>query len=139
MKRVLLGLLAFVLILAVLGAAGFVGYQYGYRQGALLSSADNTQLPPGHPNISPNDMPMHNFGRDRGFGHGFGMMQRGIGFGFFWPLMFLGRILFWALVIGVIYWLITRSGWRLTRETTVNPPTTVETYTKVEKTETETD
>lgn len=139
MKRVLLSVLVIVLILGGLGAAGFAGYQYGYRQGTVSASNGNGQLPPGHPDVNPYRMPMHNFGF--GFDRGFGMMHRGMGFGFFSPLFFLLRIGFWALVIWAIYMLITRSGWRLTRETTtstnVNPPAPAETYTKVEKTEDE--
>jgi hypothetical protein len=38
------------------------------------------------------------------------------GMGFFSPFMFLGRILFWGLVIWFAYWLFTRSGWPLTRK-----------------------
>lgn len=136
MKRVLLTLLAVVLIVGALGAVGFFGYQYGYRQGA---SNDHTQLAPGRPDLNPRGIP--NLGFDHGFGHRFGMMHRGIGFGFFFPLMFLGRILIWVLIIAVIYWLFTRSGWRLTRETTttttVNPSAPGETYTEVQKSDTE--
>ena len=78
MKRVVLSLLAIILILGALGAAGFAGYQYGYRQGALVSSGGNAQLPPGHPNVGPFGMPRDGFGFRHGFGHGFGMMPRGI-------------------------------------------------------------
>jgi hypothetical protein len=75
---------------------------------------------------------MHNFSRDldRGFGRGFGPggfgMRGGMmGFGFFGPLMFLGRLLFWALVIWFAYWLFTKSGWQLTRKSqpVVDSPT----------------
>jgi uncharacterized membrane protein len=142
MKRVLLSLLVVIVILAALGAAGFAGYQYGYRQGALASSNGNTQVAPSGRDFGPNRMPMHNFGFDHGFGDGFGMMRRGIGFGFLSPLFFLLRIAFWVLVIWAIYMLISRSGWRLTRETTstttVNPPAPTETYTKEETNETKT-
>ena len=141
MKRVLLSLLVVILILGALGAAGFVGYQYGYRQAALISSNGNAQVAPFGRDIGPNRMPMHNFGH--GFANGFGMMRRGIGFGFLSPLYFLLRIAFWALVIWAVYMLISRSGWRLTRETTsrttVNPPAPSETYTKVETTGTKTE
>ena len=62
---------------------------------------------------------MHNFGRDsdRGFSRGFGPGGFGMrgGMGFFAPLMFLGRILFWGLVIWFAYWLFTKSGWKLSR------------------------
>src|SRR5512133_42392 len=131
MKKILLSLLAVVLIVGLLGAAGFAGYQFGYRQGALSTSNGNAQvspLPGNNRNNGPNGMPMHNFGFGRGFGmRGFGIIRHGgmMGFGFFSPLMFLLRILFWALVIWVIYLLITRSGWRLTRQTTEVHPVPV--------------
>ena len=54
---------------------------------------------------------------ERGFHREFGMRGvPGMGFGFFSPLMFLGRIAILALIVWFIYWLFTRSGWRLTRE-----------------------
>jgi hypothetical protein len=137
MKRVLLSLLAVVLFLAVLGAAGFVGYQYGYRQGVTSARGDNALLPPGHPDIGPRGQ--RNFGFDRGFDRGFGgfgMMQRGFGLGFFSPLFFLLRLAFWGLVIWVLYMLVTRSGWRLTRTTPTVTTTTTE-PTVVENRETD--
>jgi hypothetical protein len=75
-------------------------------------------------------MPGRNFGFGfgRDFGpRGFGMMRPGgmMGFGFFGPLMFLLRIAFWALVIWAIYMLVTRSGWRLTRQVTETPSASV--------------
>ncbi len=128
MKKVLLSLLAVILIVGVLGAAGFAGYQYGFRQGALISSTANGKSPiaPFPKNIGPNGMPMMpNFGFDRGFGpRGFGMMRHGMGFGFFSPLIFLLRIAFWVFVIWLVYMLVSRSGWRLTRKTTETPPAT---------------
>ena len=142
MRRILLGVLVVILILGALGAAGFTGYQYGYHQGALVSSRGITQLPPGHPDIGPGGMFRNGPEFHHGFG-GFGMMNRGMGFGFFSPLFLLLRLAFWALVIWALYMLITRSGWRLTRDTTttttVNPVPPAETYTKVENTETKTE
>jgi uncharacterized membrane protein len=142
MRRILLSLLVIVLILGALGAAGFAGYQFGLRQGAITSSSGTPQLPPGHPDIGPRGMFRDGPGFHHGFG-GFGMMGRGIGFGFLSPLFFLIRLTSWALVIWAIYMLITRSGWRLTRDTTttttVNPVPPAETYTKVETTETKTE
>lgn len=129
MKRVLLSLLALVLIVGVLGAAGFAGYQYGFRQGALSTSNGKAQVTPFSGNNGPRGMmPGRNFGFDRGFGRGFGMMRPGgmmMGFGFFGPLMFLLRIAFWALVIWAIYMLVTRSGWRLTRQAAITPSAAV--------------
>lgn len=122
MKKVLLSLLAIVLILGVLGAAGYAGYQYGYRQGALASTNGSAQVTPRGDRFNWHAMPMQNFGFDRQFGRGnFHMMGRGIGFGFFSPLLFLARIAFWALVIWAIYMLIVRSG-RLTRTPAVVEP-----------------
>lgn len=130
MKKFLLSLLAIVLIVGLLGAAGFAGFQYGFRQGALSTSNGKTQVAPFSGNDGPRGMmPGHNFGFGRQFGpRGFGMMMRPggmMGFGFFGPLMFLLRIAFWALVIWAIYMLITRSGWRLTRQTTATAPASV--------------
>src|SRR6266496_1501275 len=129
MKRVLLSLLAIVLIVGLLGAAGFAGYQFGFRQGALSTSNGKTQVTPfsDSDNNGPRGFQQRNFGFGREFApRGFGMMRPGgmmMGFGFFGPLMFLLRIAFWALVIWAIYMLITRSGWRLTRQAT--PPVPV--------------
>src|SRR5512142_3189072 len=131
MKRVLLSLLALILIVGLLGAAGFAGYQYGFRQGASSASNGNTRVTPFSGNNGPRGMmPGRSFGF--GFNHefgrrGFGMMRPGgmLGFGFFGPLMFLLRIVFWALVIWAIYMLITRSGWHLTRQTVSTPPASV--------------
>ncbi len=130
MKRVLLSLLAIVLIVGLLGAAGFAGYQYGFRQGALSTSNGKAQVAPFSGNNGPRRMPYRNFGFgfNREFGpRGFGMMRPGgmMGFGFFGPLMFLLRIAFWVLVIWAIYMLITRSGWRLTRQTVETPPAAI--------------
>lgn len=128
MKKVLLSLLAVVLILGALGAVGFAGYRYGYNQGALATSNGDTQpLNREYGFVGPRGMPMHDFGFNRSFGPGgFGMMQRGVGFGFFSPLIFLARIAFWGLIIWAIYMLATRSGWRLVR----NPPVNTETENK---------
>lgn len=117
MKKVLLTLLAVVLVLGALGAAGMVGYRYGYSQGVSTASNSDTDSVVPRFGVNPHGMPMHNFGFERGFGRSdFGMMGRGgMGFGFFSPLMFLVRIAFWALVIWAVYMLITRSGWRLTK------------------------
>ena len=136
MKKVLLTLLAVILILGALGAAGFAGFQYGYRQGALSAADGNAQVAPFDRNFGPQGMmPGHTFGFGREFGpHGFGMMNHGMGFGFFAPFLFLARIAFWALIIWALYMLVTRSGWRMTRttqtQTTTTQPTTTETEIK---------
>lgn len=130
MKKFLLSLLVFVLVLSVLGATAYAGYRYGYTRGALAASDGNLQVFGRGFGFNPDRMPMYNFGFDRGFGRGeFGMMQRGFGFGFFRPLAFLGQLLFWGLIGLGIYLFITRSGWRLTRTT---PAATTTTTTVVE-------
>ena len=144
MKKVLLTLLTVVLVLGLFAAAGYAGYRFGFMRGAQTTAKGN----PSEPQLRPFDkfdrprMPMHNFGDDfgrgirRGFGmHGFPML----GFGFFSPLMFLGRIAVFALIIWFIYWLFTRSGWRLTRQTVESSPSKTETKieTKTENPENE--
>ena len=118
MKRILLTLLAIIVGLGLFAAIGFAGYRFGYAQGVQASaSGDATRSSPGirpFDNFGSRGMPMYNFGFHRGFGRGgFPMM----GLGFFSPWMFLGRIAAFALIGGFIYWLFTRSGWRLTRQT----------------------
>ena len=122
MKKVLLTILAVIVVAGVLAGAGFAGYRIGYQQGAHSTLTTNTTPNDKTPFMHPfgfQDMPMHNFGRDsdRGFSHGFGPGGFGMrgGMGFFAPLMFLGRILFWGLVIWFAYWLFTKSGWKLSR------------------------
>ncbi len=125
MKKVLLTLLVVIVALGLLAGVGFAGYRIGYRQAALSTSTNTTtnNIPymHGFQFMHPN-MPMQNFGRDldRNFSRGMGFdefgMRGGRGFGFFTPLMFLGRILFWALIVWFIYWLFTRSGWQFTRK-----------------------
>jgi hypothetical protein len=118
MKKVLLILLGIIVTVGVLAGAGFAGYRIGYQQGALANT-DGINVPLMHGfRLNPQDMPMHNFGRDldRGYNQGFGpngYMMQGRGMGFFSPLMSLGHIIFWGLVIWFVYWLFTRSGWKL--------------------------
>lgn len=133
MKKVLFTLLAVVLVLGTLSAAGYAGYRYGFNQGVLASSDGDAQFLMPRFGFDEYRMPMHDFGFNRGFGRpGSGMMDRWYGFGFFSPLLFLARIAFWALVIWAIYMLISRSGWRLTRttETSGSQPKVVETEVK---------
>lgn len=132
MRKFLLTLFAIVLTAGVLAGVGFVGYRFGYRQGALVTSSSN-----GDTNTLPftrgNDfewkrMPMHNFGNsvDRGFHPGFGpggfrMVSHSRGFGFFSPIRFIVQLAVLGLVIWLAYKLLT--GWRLsfTRATTESP------------------
>ncbi len=140
MKKVLLTLLTVVLVLGLFAAAGYAGYRFGFMRGAQTTANGS----PSGPQVRPFDnfdrprMPMHDFGDDfgRGIRRGFGMRgfpMIGMGFGFFSPLMFLGRIVVFGLIIWFIYWLFTRSGWRLTRTTQITepqPPQPTETETK---------
>jgi hypothetical protein len=123
MKKVLLGLLAGIVVLGLFAAAGYAGYRFGYAQGVQTSANGNATRP--QPRLRPFDdfgrrgMPMHPFGFERGFRRsGFPMM----GFWFFGPLRFFGSILVLALVVWFIYWLVARSGWRLTRQPAETPP-----------------
>jgi hypothetical protein len=135
MKKVLLSLLVIVLALGLLGAVGFAGYRYGFIQGRITASTGNGNTQPVGPGFGmmQRGMPMHNFGFNRGFERGgFGMMRRGFGFGFFPFFGILARLLFWGLISAVIVWLVSRSGWRLTRTapvgaTPVPPATPVQT------------
>ncbi|HLO17480.1 MAG TPA: hypothetical protein VK206_21790 [Anaerolineales bacterium] len=132
MKKVILTLLGIIVVLGLFAAAGFAGYRLGFAQGVRLTANGNATRPQQpqqvrpFDNFGPRGMPMRPFGNDfgrgirRGFG-GFPMM----GFGFFGPVMFLGRILVFALIIWFVYWLFTRSGWQLVRttQTTTTTPT----------------
>jgi hypothetical protein len=42
--------------------------------------------------------------------------------GFFSPWIWIGRLAVLALVIWFVYWLVTRSGWHLVRETSQSAP-----------------
>jgi hypothetical protein len=120
MKKVLFTLLGMILILGVLGGAGFTGYRFGYMQGAL-AGGDGTAIPFTRGfNFAPQGMPMHNFSRDfnHGFHHpggldGFGMMSYGRGFGFFSPLSLIVRLAVLGLVLWLVYKLFKGNGWQL--------------------------
>jgi hypothetical protein len=127
MRKVLLSLIAAVLVIGSFAAVGYSAYRVGYNQGAEATAGGDTPLFRQFEDFRPRGMPMHNFGRDieRGFNRGFGPggFPR-MGFGFFSPILFLGRIAVLGLVLWFIYWLFTRSGWRLTRtpQATVTTP-----------------
>ena len=138
MKKVLLTLLTVIVVLGLFSATGYAGYRFGYMRGAQTTANGNPSGPQLRPfnNLDRRGMPMQNFGNDfgRGLRHGFGMRgfpMMGMGFGFFGPLMFLGRIVVFALIIWFIYWLFTRSGWQLTRTAPI-----AEVQTKPTETET---
>ena len=139
MKKVLLTLLTVIVVLGLFAATGYAGYRFGFARGAQITANGN----PAGPQLRPFDgldrpgMPMRNFGNDfgRGIRHGFGLRgfpMMGMGFGFFSPLMFLGRLVVFALIIWFIYWLFTRSGWQLTRTTPITETQTKPTETEVE-------
>ncbi|MGE5774827.1 MAG: hypothetical protein ACM33V_01330 [Chloroflexota bacterium] len=118
MKKVILGLLAVLVVLGLFATAGFAGYHFGYAQGAQTAANGKATSPEFRPfeGTGPRGMPMHRFGSERGLQRGWGPGGfRMMGFGFF-PLMFLGRLVILGLIIWFIYWLFTRSGWRLTRQ-----------------------
>ena len=135
MKKVLLSLLVVILALGLLGAAGYAGYRYGFTQGMIVASSGATDQPLGPRfGMSPRGMPMHEFGFQRGFDRdGFGMMGRDrFGFRIFPLFGLLVWLLFLGLIGAGIYWLITRSGWRLTR--TADAAATTTTTTSVVET-----
>lgn len=135
MRRILLTLLAVIVGLGLFAAIGYAGYRMGYAQGTEQRA--NGAAPDFRPfeRIGPGRMPMDEFGFGRGFHRefrpgGFPMM----GFGLFPLFGFLWRIAILALIVGLIYWLFTRSGWQLTRtqttQTVETPPQPSETETK---------
>lgn len=119
MKKVLLTLLAVIVIIGALAGVGFAGYRIGYNQSAASSGNAPFFGPFGQ--MNPRLMPMHGFDRD--FGPGFNsyhspMMGRSnFGFSMFSPFRFLWNIAILGLVIWFVYWLFTKSGWRITRQT----------------------
>lgn len=129
MKKVLLTLLAVIVILGALAGAGFVGYRIGFSQGATASG--NVQFFGRSERSNPHLMP--NFGRDfefRAQPFRSPMMGRSIfGFTMFSPFRILWNIAILALIIWFVYWLFTKSGWRITRQKedkTEVPPANIE-------------
>lgn len=131
MKKVLLTLLAVIVIVGVLAGAGYAGYRVGYNQGA--TSSGNVTFFGRAERMHPNFMPMPNFGRDFEFQarpfHS-PMMGRGdFGFSMFSPFRILWNVAILTLVIWFVYWLFSKSGWRITRELNKDqevPPTRTE-------------
>lgn len=117
MKKVLLTLLAVIVVVGALAGAGFVGYRIGYTNGATASG--NVTFFGRAERMNPNLMP-HNFGRDFGFQaqpYRSPMMGRGdFGIRIFSPFRILWNIVILALIIWFVYWLFTKSGWRITRQ-----------------------
>jgi cell division septal protein FtsQ len=123
MKRILLILLSIIVLLALFGAAGYTGYRFGYTQGVQTSVNGDSIRPGIRPFDDFNPRGMHNFGMDREFQRGFGPGRFPMrGFGFFSPLRWLAPLAVLALIALFVYWLFTRSGWHLTRQTTESIP-----------------
>ena len=133
MKKVLLTLLTVVVVLGLFAAAGYAGYRFGYMRGAQITAKAGTPGNAPNPQVRPfgnsdrRGMPFRNFGNDfgRGLPRGFGMRgfpMMGMGFGLFGLFGFLVRIAVFGLILWLIYWLFTRSGWRLTRTAPVTQP-----------------
>lgn len=136
MKRILLTLLVIIVALGLFAAVGYSGYRLGYARGAqgVQTTANGDATRPAlrpFDNFGPGGMPRGDFDFGRGFQRGFGRDRFPMmGFGFFAPLFWIGRLLVFALIIWFVYWLFTRSGWRLTRETVTTTPTQTETVTE---------
>ena len=115
MKKFLFSLLILVVALGLLAGAGFAGYRIGYSHGlASTGTASEFRRPF---QMNPQFMPHDGFGR--GFDH-YSMMRPG-GFNtrgvvFFSPLHFLWNIAVLGLIIWLVYWLFTKSGWQITRK-----------------------
>jgi len=118
MKKVLLTTLAVIVLLGALAGAGFTGYRIGYSAGSGAPGNAPFFNQPYH--MDPDQMPMHRFGNDSGRGfmpfHSPTMGSRG-GFGFFSPFHFLWNVAILGLIIWFVYWLFTKSGWKITRGT----------------------
>jgi hypothetical protein len=122
-----------------LAGAGFAGYRVGYDQGARASGNDSIAPNWLSENHGRDEMPGFNFRQDtdgrperafeRGFPRGyFRMMPHGREFGIFSPLRFLAHIATSVLILGLVYLLFTRGGWRLslTKQRVQDPPAPVE-------------
>jgi len=129
MKKILLSLLILVVALGLLAGAGFLGYRLGYDNGT--TSSGHMPAYGRYHHTDPENMPGYGFGKgsDRGSGPSFGfnnhlMMRPGgfniRGFNYFSPLHLLWNIALLGLVIWFGYWLITKSGWQITRKS--DPP-----------------
>jgi hypothetical protein len=121
---------------------GYAGYRFGYAQG-VQTAADGDVLGPGarlFEDFNRRGMPDLGDRFERGFRRDFGSGGfRMRGSGFFSLLLFLAQIAVLALIAGLVYWLFTHSGWRLTRtpaaQTTETPPPPAETRGKEENQE----
>lgn len=119
MKKVLLTFLAVIVILGALAGAGYAGYRIGFAHGAV--SSGNVPFIGRPERKNPEYKPMTpNFDRNFGFRvrpHQTPRMVWSVfGFGWFAPIRFLWNLAVAALIVWFVYWLFTRSGWRITRQ-----------------------
>lgn len=121
MKRILLTVLVIMIGIASFAAIGYSGYRLGYAQGAqAATSADAPQLRP-FDRFGRDEIPGRPFGFDRGLRRGFDGFA-GRGSVFFAPFLWLIALAILGIVGWFAYWLVARSGWRLTRESTTAVP-----------------
>ena len=115
MKKILLTLLVIVVVFGLIAATGYAGYRMGYAQGLEERAADRIG-PDVRPfaHMGPGRMPMHEFGFGRGFHRGFDGSPLRL-FGFVPLIGLLWRVTILALIVWLAYWLVTQSGWRLTK------------------------
>lgn len=125
MRRVLVALVVVIAALGLFAATGYAGYRFGFAQGVQAAAAGDNLRPGFRPfdDALPRGMPRNGFGFERG-------RHRGgfpiLAFGFFSPWILLGRLAVLALIVWFLYWLFTRSGWRLTRQTTAASSSKIE-------------
>lgn len=135
MKKILLTLLAVIVIVGALAGVGYWGYRIGYNNGA--TGSENGPLFGRSYHMDPGQMPFHRYdeGINRGFDRNFGFNQHpmmqlngyhgfGIGYGHVSPLQILWHVATLALFVWFIYWLFTKSGWKITRTTSKEPEST---------------
>lgn len=121
MKKVLLTLLGVIVALGLLAGAGFAGFRIGLQQGVAASgNAPSVRVQPFNRDEMPRFGPgMNNRGFNRmPYANHFFLMGRGgwLGLGVFSVLGFVWRLALLGLILWFIYWLFTKSGWRITRQ-----------------------
>lgn len=125
MGKVFLIFLTVIVVLGLFAATGYAGYRFGYAQGAqTTANSDDARLGLRTFDHVNRAMPMQRFGFEHEWGRGGFPMRLGL----FAPLLFLGKLGLLTLIVLLIYWLFTRSGWQLTRatQTTTPPPPNTE-------------
>jgi uncharacterized membrane protein len=124
MKKFLLTFIAVIVVVGALAGVGFAGYRMGYAQGAGASG--DAPFFDRFERMHPNFVPMPG---NRNFGPGgydlfyrHPMMGRGLfGINFFSPLRILWNIAILALIVWFVFWLFTKSGWRIVRQNSTEP------------------